>query len=56
MLAAVGVEVSEREGSRVGLRKDGERIVIHRPHPDPNVGQATVRVIAKFLESIGVTP
>ena len=50
-----GVEVTERSGSRVLLKKGTERIVIHRPHPDPT-GQATIRNIAAFLETVGVLP
>jgi hypothetical protein len=56
LLLAVGVEVSERAGSRVGLKKGDERISVHRPHPSPETGRATVRTLARFLESIGVTP
>ena len=54
LLRAVGVEVSERSGSRVGLRKEAERIVVHKPHPGSQVGKAAVRAIAEFLEEIGV--
>ena len=49
-----GVEVTEREGSRVGFKKGEERIVVHRPHPGPEIGRATVRDIAKFLAAVGV--
>ena len=56
MLKAVGVEVVERSGSRVGLRKEEERIVVHKPHPGPDVSRVAVRAIALFLEEIGVTP
>ena len=56
MLEACGVEVQERSGSRVGLKKDNERIVIHRPHPRPVVGRETVRDIAAFLPAVGVEP
>ena len=56
MLKAAGVEISQRAGSRVGLKKDAERIVVHRPHPQPEVGKATVRAIAKFLEMVGMQP
>ena len=56
MLRACGVEVVERSGSRVGLLKDGERIVIHRPHPKPVTGRATVRDVAAFLSAVGVLP
>ena len=43
----------EREGSRVGFKKGAERIVVHRPHPGPEIGRATVRDIAKFLAAAG---
>ena len=51
-----GVDVTEREGSRVGLRMGGERIVVHRPHPGSVTGRATVRDIADFLKAAGVMP
>lgn len=51
-----GVEVVEREGSRVGLRMGDERTIIHRPHPGSVTGRATVRDIADFLRAAGVTP
>lgn len=56
MLVACGVGVVEREGSRIGLIAGDKRIVVHRPHPKPVVGQATIRDIADFLRSAGVTP
>ena len=56
MLRAAGVDIVERSGSRVGLVKGGERIVVHRPHPKPVAGQATVRDIKAFLRAIGVEP
>ena len=51
-----GVEVSEREGSRVGLRKGNERIVVHRPHPGSITGRETIRDIVDFLNAAGVVP
>ena len=56
LLRAVGVEVVERSGSRVLLRKGADRMVVHRPHPRPETGQATVRDIATFLAALGVEP
>lgn len=56
MLGANGVEVSERSGSRVLLKKGADRIVVHRPHPEPETGRATVRDIAAFLKAVGVKP
>lgn len=56
MLGACGVQIVQRSGSRVGLMKGGERIVVHRPHPKPIAGQATVRDIAAFLKTVGIEP
>ncbi len=56
MLKAVDIEISQRSGSRVLLKKGVERIVIHRPHPETGTGRATVCDIAAFLEAIGVKP
>lgn len=55
LLAALGVEIRERAGSRVALRKGAARIVVHRPHPRPETNRATVRDIAAFIERIGGT-
>lgn len=55
-LNAVGVEVSERSGSRVGLKKGTERVVVHRPHPEPETGRKTVRTIARLLTTTGIDP
>lgn len=56
LLSASGVEVSQRSGSRVGLKKGSERMVVHRPHPEPDTGKKTVRDIASFLKTIGIEP
>ena len=55
-LKSYGVEVTEREGSRVGLRMGDERIVVHRPHRRSVTGRATIRDIADFLSAAGVMP
>ena len=56
MLDAAGVQVSERSGSRVLLKKGAERMIVHRPHPAPETGRGTVRAIVAFLEAAGVKP
>lgn len=56
VLKAVDVEVSQRSGSRVLLKKGAERMIVHRPHPESETGRATVRDIAAFLAAIGVKP
>ena len=52
----LGAEISEREGSRVGVRLFGDRRVFHRPHPSPDTDKGAVENIRKWLEANGVTP
>ncbi len=42
LLEALGGEISEREGSRIGVRLFDERRVFHRPHPSPNTDKGAV--------------
>ena len=56
MLEAAGVDVSERSGSRVLLKKGAERMIVHRPHPAPETGRGAIRAIVAFLEAAGVKP
>lgn len=52
LLAAMGVALIERAGSRVQLVRGSDSIVVHRPHPRPETRRDTVRDIAKFIERI----
>lgn len=52
----LGAELSEREGSRIGVRLFGERKVFHRPHPSPNTDKGAVASIRKWLQDNGVEP
>jgi len=56
LLVALGAEVREREGSRVGIYLFGEVRVFHRPHPSPDTDKGAVASIKKWLESHGVRP
>ena len=56
LLAALGAEISEREGSRVGVKLFADRRVFHRPHPSPDTDKAAVESIRKWLETHGVKP
>jgi len=56
LFEALGAEISEREGSRVGVRLFDERRVFHRPHPSPMTDKGAVVSIKKWLEENGVTP
>lgn len=56
LLVALGAEVTEREGSRVGVFLFDEIRVFHRPHPTPDTDKGAVASIRKWLESHGVRP
>ena len=55
MMRALGVDISEGAGSRVKFRRDGVAFTLHRPHPGSEVRRTSVRSIADFLTSIGVS-
>ena len=56
LFVELGGELSEREGSRLGVRLFGERRVFHRPHPSPNTDKGAVASIRKWLKENGVEP
>ena len=56
LLLALGAEVEEREGSRVGIMLFGQVRVFHRPHPSPDTDKGAVASIRKWLAENGVTP
>lgn len=56
LLLELGAELSQREGSRVGVRLFGERRVFHRPHSSPMTDKGAVASIRKWLKENGVEP
>jgi hypothetical protein len=56
LLVDLGADVSEREGSRIGVVLFGQVRVFHRPHPSPDTDKGAVASIRKWLEAHGVTP
>ena len=56
LFAELGAEISEREGSRIGVRLFGERRVFHRPHPSPETDKGAVANIRNWLKQNGVEP
>ena len=54
LLIELGAEISERAGSRVGVRLFGDRRVFHRPHPSPTVDAGAVASIREWLRRNGV--
>jgi hypothetical protein len=56
LFKALGAGLSEREGSRIGVKLFGEIQVFHRPHPTPDTDKGAVSSIRKWLERNGVKP
>lgn len=56
LLVDLGAKVSEREGSRIGVKLFGEVRVFHRPHPSPDTDKGAVESIRKWLIQNGVHP
>ena len=56
LLVALGADVTEREGSRVGVKLFADRRVFQRPHPSRDTDKAAVESVRKWLEINGVHP
>ncbi len=56
LFIALGANISECEGSRIGVVLFGEVQVLHRPHPSPHTDKGAVTNIRKWFERNGVTP
>jgi len=56
LLIDLGAEISEREGSRIGVRLFGDRRVFHRPHPSPKTDKGAVASVREWLKRNGVNP
>ena len=56
LFVGLGAEISEREGSRIGVRLFGEIRVFHRPHPSPKTDKGAVASIREWLKRNGVMP
>ncbi|GIU34123.1 hexulose-6-phosphate isomerase [Shewanella hafniensis] len=54
LFIALGADIEEREGSRVGVVLFGEVQVYHRPHPQKETDKDAVISIKKWLERNGV--
>lgn len=56
LVEALDVARSEGRGSRVRAELNGRVAVFHRPHPQTETGQPTVRDVRDFLEAAGARP
>ena len=45
LLVALGADITEREGSRVGVKLFADRRVFHRAHPSPETDKAAVESV-----------
>ena len=56
LLVALGCELIEGRGSRVGFKKGELRADFHRPHPGKEAKPYQVRAVREFLRQLGVEP
>jgi len=56
LFVGLGAEITEREGSRIGVRLFNDRRVFHRPHPSPCTDKGAVAAIREWLNANGVKP
>lgn len=56
LLAELGADIEEREGSRVAVVLFGQVKVFHGPHPSPDTDKGAVASVRKWLEENGVKP
>ena len=54
LLAALGAEISEGNGSRVRIALNSIRAVFHRPHPQKETCKGALISMRKFLTNAGV--
>lgn len=54
LLAALGADRSEGNGSRVRFKLNGVKAIFHRPHPAPTTDKGAVKSVRRFLEEAGV--
>ena len=56
LFVALGAEVTEGKGSRVGVALNDVRAVCHRPHPERVTNKGTVKSVRRFLTESEVKP
>ncbi len=54
LLVALGAEVEERRGLRLGFKLNNEKLFVHRPHPAKEAKKYQVEAVRDFLELAGV--
>jgi len=54
VLAALGAEISQGNGSRIRIYLNGVRAVFHRPHPRKQTDKGALKSMRRFLIEAGV--
>jgi hypothetical protein len=54
LFAALGAEIEEKRGSRVGVALNGVDAVFHRPHPQPETDKGALKSVRRFLIEAGI--
>lgn len=54
LFRALGAELKEGRGSRVGVELNGQEAVFHRPHPRPAMSKGSVEAVRDFLARVGM--
>jgi hypothetical protein len=54
LLAALGADISEGNGSRVRFILNGVYAVFHRPHPRKEIDKGALKAVRRFLIEAGV--
>ncbi len=54
LLRALGAEIEEGSGSRIGLKLHNARAVFHRPHPRKETDKGSIASVKRFLEKAGI--
>ena len=56
LLTALGAAITEGRGSRVRIALKKQHLMLHRPHPQPELKPYMVRSVREFLRNAGVSP
>lgn len=56
LLKACGADIKERGGSRIAVKLENRKAILHRPHPERTIDKGMVADIRQFLEEAGVMP
>ena len=54
LFTALGADIKERAGSRIGISLNGVIAIFHRPHPKKETDKGALKSVRKFLINAGV--